>query len=179
MDENQNRILLLVTVAVVVIGGIVLYVQHVAKTRKPEIGWYSLGSETFDLKASAYRGFSYREVPSKFRVEVHATAPVAFGFVTPDTYGHYTSTPMQIDFATLPCGSGQTTNVDLNCNTESSKRYLLLTDAREDAVADTPARKSRVQKVSQPDAAAQPDNHITVTMYDWRCLRYCENLPRS
>jgi hypothetical protein len=179
MNENPNRILLLVTLAVLIIGGIVLYVQHVEKTRTPVIGWYSLGTETFDLKPSAYRGFSYRDVPPKFRVELHASAPVAFGFVTPDVYGHYTSTPMQIEFATLPCGSGQTTSVDLNCNTEPSKRYLLLTDAREDTVPEPATRKGRAQPVSQSDTPSQPDNHVTITMYDWRCLRYCENLPRS
>ena len=179
MDESPNRILLLVTLAVVVIGGIVLYVQHVEKSRTPQIGWYSLGTETFDLKPSAYRGFSYRNVPAKFRVELHSSAPVAFGFVSPDTYGHYTSTPMQIDFTTLPCGSGQTTSVDLNCNTESSKRYLLLTDAREDTVPEPPVKKSKAQKALQPETPSQPDNHITLTMYDWRCIRYCENLPQS
>jgi hypothetical protein len=67
----------------------------------------------------------------------------------------------------------------LNCNTESNKRYLLLTDAREDSVPEPPARKGGVKKVSQPEATSQPDNHITVTMYDWRCIQYCENLPRS
>ena len=172
MDESSNRMLLYVAAAVLVFGGAAAWMLHVEKTRKPELGWYSLGTETFDLKPSAYRGFSYREVPAKFRVELHATAPVEFGFVTPEVYGHYTTVPTPIDFATLPCGSGQTTSVDLNCNTEASKRYLLLTDAREDSVPDAPPKKGQAQP-------AQPENHITVTMYEWRCLKYCGNAPSS
>jgi hypothetical protein len=46
-------------------------------------------------------------------------------------------------------------------------------------VPEPAAGQGHAQKVSQTQSAAQPDNHITVTMYDWRCLRYCENLPRS
>lgn len=176
--ENQNRILSLVTLAVVVIGGIVLWAQHEAKTRKPVIGWYSLGTESFDLKPSAYHAFSYRDVPAKFRVEVHATEPVQFGFVTADTYGHFTSTIMQIDFATLPCGTGPAKDIDLNCNTEPSKRYLLLADTREDSVPEPTSRKVRLQKAAAAPATL-PDNHITVRMYDWRCLENCENLPKG
>lgn len=172
MDETQNRTLLYVAAVVLVMGGMVAWALHAKKTRKPELGWYSLGTETFDLKPNAYRGFSYREVPARFRVELHATAPVEFGFVSPDVYGHYTSVPTPIDFATLPCGSGQTTGVDLNCNTDSSKRYLLLTDAREDSVPEGPVKKGQA-------APSEPDNHITVTMYEWRCVKYCENLPAS
>jgi hypothetical protein len=179
MEENQNRILLLVTLAAVLIGGITLWVQYDTKTRKPVIGWYNLGTETFDLKPSAYHTFSYRDLPAKFRVEAHANEPVAFGFVTPDTYGHFTSTIMQIDFATLPCGTAPATNVDLNCATQSDKRYLLLTDTREDSVPEPPSRKARLQKAAQVTPSTLPDNHVTVKMYDWRCLKYCENLPKS
>ena len=174
--DNQNRMLLFVTLAIVVVGGIVLWVQREAKAKKPVIGWYNLGTETFDLKPGTYRGFSYRELPAKFRVQVQATAPVAFGFVTPDVYGHYTSTPMQLDFASLPCGSGPAATVDLNCSTDPSKRYLLLTDSREDATPEAPVSK---QAKGSPPAASLPDNHITIKMYDWRCLAYCENLPHS
>src|SRR5581483_5612811 len=177
--ENQNRILLIVSLVAVLIGGIVIWVQREAQARKPVIGWYNIGTETFDLKPGAYHGFSYREVPAKFRVELQASAPVAFGFVTPDTYGHYISTPMQIDFSTLPCGTGPATTVDLNCNTDASKRYLLLTDTREETVPEAPARKAHMQKTASVEPPARPDNHITVRMYDWRCLQYCENLPRS
>ncbi len=179
MDENSNRILLFVTLAAVVIGGVTLWVQHDIKTRKPVIGWYNLGTESFDLKPAAYKGFSYRELPPKFRVEVESSQPVAFGLVTPDTYGHYTSTPMQIDFATLPCGTGPATKADMNCTPDSSKRYLLLTDTREDSVPEPPVHKAKAKQVSQPVETTQPDNHITVKMYDWRCIQYCENLPAS
>src|SRR3954462_13760037 len=87
--DNQSKWLLAVTAAAVLIGAIVLYMQYDAKSKKPVIGWYNIGTETFDLKPSAYHGFSYRDVPPKFRIEVHASEPVSFGFVTPDTYGHY------------------------------------------------------------------------------------------
>jgi hypothetical protein len=179
VDEKQNRVLLLVTLAVVILGSITIWVQREAKSKKPVFGWYNLGTETFDLKPSAYHAFSYRELPAKFRVEAHASEPVAFGFVTPDTYGHYTSTVLQIDFATLPCGTAPATNVDLNCNTDSSKRYLLLTDSREDSVPEAPKRKAQLQKADAVATSKLPDNHITVKMYDWRCIRYCENLPQS
>lgn len=180
MEENQNRILLIVTLAAVVLGGITLWMEYQVKSRKPVIGWYNLGTETFDLKPSAYKTFTYRELPAKFRVEVHASEPVAFGFVTPDTYGHFTSTVLQVDFPTQPCGSGPAANADVNCATDSSKRYLLLTDTREDSVPEPPAaKKARLQKAATETASNLPDNHVTVKMYDWRCLQYCENLPKS
>jgi hypothetical protein len=180
MEENQNRILLAVTLFAIVFGGATLWVQHKVKTRQPVIGWHELGTENFDLKPSAYKTFTYQELPAKFRVEVHASDPVAFGFVTPDTYGHFTSTVLQIDFATQPCGSASATNADVNCATVSGQRYLLLADTREDAVPQSPSRKERVQKTNSPSAdSALPANHVTVKMYDWRCLRFCENLPRS
>ncbi len=181
-EEPKDRgslILLIVTVIAVVVGGIVLYFQYDAKSKKPEIGWYNIGTESFDLKASAYHAFSYRNVPPKFRIEVHSSEPVSFGFVTADTYGHYTSTIMQVDFAGSPCGATNAKDADLNCATDSSKRYLLLTDAREDSVPEPPSKKARLQKASTPVDASQPDNHITVKMYDWRCVKYCENLPPS
>ena len=179
MDENPNRILLAVTLVVVLIGGIVVWLQLDAKSRKPVFGWYNLGTESFDLKPSAYRGFSYRELPAKFRVEVHSSETVSFGFVTPDVYGHYTSTILPIDFVSLPCGAGPSKDADINCNTQSSKRYLLLTDTREDSVPDSPSRKARLQKTAQVAPSTLPDNHITMKMYDWRCVKYCENLPPS
>jgi hypothetical protein len=177
MEENQNRILLLVTVAAIIIGGITLWVQYKVKSRKPVIGWHNLGTETFDLKPSAYKTFTYRELPAKFRVEVQASAPVAFGFVTPDTYGHFTSTVLQVDFANQPCGSAPVTSADLNCATDSSKRYLLVTDSREDSV---PEAKTHSKKVAgQTETSTQPENHVTLSMYDWRCIQFCENLPKS
>ena len=179
LDEKQNRVLLLGTLAVVIFGGITIWVQREVKSKTPVFGWYNLGTETFDLKPSAYHAFSYRELPAKFRVEAHASEPVSFGFVTPDTYGHYTATVLQIDFATLPCGTGPATNVDLNCDTDASKRYLLLTDAREDSVPSPPARKTQLQRATAAAPSSLPDNHVTVKMYDWRCLHFCENLPHS
>ena len=177
--DRQSLILLIVTVVAVVIGGIVLYTQYDAKSKKPQIGWYNIGTETFDLRPGAHHGFSYRDVPPKFRVEVHASEPVSFGFVTPDTYGHFTSTIMDLNFAGLPCGASSAKDVDLNCSTDSSKRYLLLTDAREDSVPEPPSKKAKLQKASAPVDSTLPDNHITVKMYDWRCVKYCENLPPS
>ena len=173
MGENANRILLAVTIAVVLIGGITIWVQHAAKSRKPVIGWHNLGTETFDLKPGAHRGFSYREVPATFRIEAHASSPIAFGFVTPDTFGHFTSTIMDISFQTLPCGTAPTMIVDLNCKTQPDKRYLLITDTREDAVPEKGSKKVPGASV------ATVDNHVTLTMYDWRCIEYCENLPRQ
>jgi hypothetical protein len=175
--DNQGKLLLFVTLAAVIIGAIVLYVQYEAKSKKPVLGWYNLGTETFDLKPSAYRAFSYRELPAKFRVEVHASEPVSFGFITPDVYGHYTSTIMQVDFAGLPCGAMTAKDADLNCTTESSKRYLLMTDTREDSVPEPPSKKARLQRAAAPANSSVPDNHITVKMYDWRCIQHCENLP--
>jgi hypothetical protein len=179
MEDNQNRILLYVTLAAVFLGGITLWVQRTIKSRKPVMGWYGLGTETFDLKPSAHKTFTYRELPAKFRVEAHSTEPVSFGFVTPDTYGHFTSTVLQVDFATQPCGSAAVTNADVNCTTESGKRYLLLADTREDSAPQAPSRNARLQKSTAVAPATQPDNHVTVKMYDWRCLNYCENLPKS
>ena len=176
---NPNFILLAVTIAAVLIGGITLWVQNETRSRKPVMGWYNLGTESFDLKAAAFRTFSYRDLPAKFRVEVHASEPVAFGFVTPDTYGHFTSTIMQVDFGTLPCGTGPAKDVDLNCATQSDKRYLLITDSREDSVPEPPIRKARLQKAAAVAPSTLPDNHLTVKMYDWRCIQYCENLPPS
>lgn len=176
--ENQNRILLAVTLAVVVIGGFVIWVQREAKARKPVIGWYNLGTETIELKPSGHWGVSYREMPAKFRIEVHADDPVSFGFLTPDTYGHFTSTILQIDFATLPCGAASTINADLNCNTDPSKRYLLVSDLREDSVPEPPA-KGHLKNAAQVAPTTLPDNHVTVNMYDWRCIQYCENLPKQ
>jgi hypothetical protein len=171
MGENSNRILLAVTLVVVVLGGIVLWVQYEAKSRKPVIGWHNLGTETFDLKPGAHRGYSYREIPSTFRIEAHASSPIAFGFVTPDVFGHYTSTIMDVSFPSLPCGTAPTMSADLNCKTQADKRYLLITDSREDSVPE---------KRSKPVAsAATADNHVTITMYDWRCIAHCENLPRQ
>ncbi|ABF40600.1 hypothetical protein Acid345_1598 [Candidatus Koribacter versatilis Ellin345] len=177
--DRQSLVLLIVTVVAVVIGGIVLYFQFDAKSKKPEMGWYNIGTESVELKPSGYHAFSYRNVPPKFRIEVHASEPVSFGFVTPDTYGHYTSTIMQVDFAGLPCGGANAKDADLNCSTDSTKRYLLLTDAREDSVPEPPSKKARLQKASAPVDSTQPDNHIAVKMYDWRCVKYCENLPPS
>jgi hypothetical protein len=175
MGENQNRILLAVTIAVVLIGGITIWVQRQAKSRKPVIGWYNLGTETFDLKPGAHRGYSYREVPATFRIEAHSSAPIAFGFVTPDAFGHFTSTIMEISFPSLPCGTAPTMSVDLNCKTQPDKRYLLITDTREDTVPE-PARKGAKSPVI---STASADNHVTVTMYDWRCISHCENLPKT
>jgi hypothetical protein len=177
--ENQNRLLLIVTLAAVVIGGVTLWVQYEAKSKKPVTGWYNLGTETFDLKPNAHRGFSYRELPGKLRIEVSATEPLDFGFVTPDTFGHYNSTPMQLDFASLPCGASHATKADVNCTTESDKRYLLLTDLREDAIPESATRTAKLQKAAADAPTTLPDNHVTVKMYDWRCLQYCENLPKS
>lgn len=178
MPENQNKLLLFVTLAAVIIGGIVLYRQYDAKSKKPVMGWYNLGTESFDLKPAAFRGFTYRDVPPKFRIEVHASEPVSFGFVTPDTYGHFTSTIMQVDFAATPCGGVNATTADLNCSTDPSKRYLILADTREDSVPEPPAHKGRVKQAAE-SVPTQPDNHVTLSMYDWRCVKYCENLPAS
>ncbi len=177
MEASQNRMLSIAVLVVVVIGGFTIWRQREAKSRQPVIGWHELGAEAFDLKPGAYRGFSYRDVPAKFRVEVQASEPVAFGFVTPDTYGHYTSTVMPVDFATLPCGTASTTNVDLNCATQSDKRCLLLTDTREDQVPEPPAKASHGKKVQA--ASTLPENHVSIKMYDWRCIEHCENLPRA
>jgi hypothetical protein len=173
MGENSNRILLAVAVAVVLIGSIIILVEREAKSRKPVIGWHNLGTETFDLKPGAHRGYSYREVPGTFRIEAHSSSPIAFGFVTPDTFGHFTSTIMDISFPSLPCGTAPTMSVDLNCKTQPDKRYLLITDTREDAVPE------KATKSSVPSANATAENHVTITMYDWRCIAHCENLPRQ
>lgn len=178
MEENQNRILLAVTLLAIVFGGATLWVQHKVKTRQPVIGWHELGTETFELKPSAYKAFTYQDLPAKFRVEVQASDPVAFGFVTPDAYGHFTSTVSQIDFPAQPCGSGSVTNADVNCATVAGQRYLLLTDLREDPVPVT--QKGHGQNAKNPPAdSSLPPNHVTVKMYDWRCLKFCENLPRA
>lgn len=173
MGENSNRILLAVTIAVVLIGGIVIWVQRATKSRKPVIGWHNLGTETFELKPGAHRGYSYREVPGTFRIEAHASSPIAFGFVTPDTFGHFTSTIMEISFPSLPCGTAPTMSVDLNCKTQPDKRYLLITDTREDSVQEKSSKSAPVA------STATADNHVTITMYDWRCIEHCENLPRQ
>ena len=146
MESNQNRILLIFAIAVVVLGGIVIWRQLEAKSKKPVIGWHPMGAEEFDLKPSGNRGFSYREVPAKFRIEVHSSAPIAFGFVTPEVFGHYTATILPLDFATLPCGNASTTNVDLNCATQPDKRYLLVTDTREDVVPETKKGQKKTEE---------------------------------
>jgi hypothetical protein len=169
---ESNRILLIFSLIVVVVGGVILWRQLDAKSKKPVMGWHELGAEEFDLKPGAHHGFSYREVPPTFRIEVHANQPVAFGFVTAEVFGRYNSTLLPLDFATLPCGNASTTDADLHCSTESDKRYILLTDTREDVAPE--GKKSRGNP--QP-ATALLENHVSVKMYDWRCIDHCENLP--
>lgn len=172
MESNQNRILLIVVVIIVVVGGITIWRQREAKSLKPVIGWHEMGTEEFDLKPNGNHGFSYREIPAKVRIELHSSAPVAFGFVTPEIFGRYTSTILPLDFASLPCGNASTTGVDLNCATQPDKRYLLVADTREDAVPE--AKKGHAKADSSPQ---QPDNHVSMKMYEWRCIEHCENLP--
>ena len=171
--DDRNKLLWIVTLFAVVAGGTVLFMQYRAKAMQPVIGWYNLGSETFELKPSGNRGFSYREVPPKFRIEVKATEPVSFGFVTADVFGRFTSSLTPVDFASLPCGAVNAKEADLTCTPESGKRYLLLTDAREDTVPTASGKRS---KKATSDL---PVNRITVKMYDWRCVEHCENLPKS
>lgn len=146
MESNQNRILLIIVVAVLVMGGFTIWRQLEAKSKKPVIGWHEMGAEEFDLKPSGNRGFSYREVPAKFRIELHSSAPVAFGFVTAEIFGRYTATIQPLDFATLPCGNAGATNVDLNCDTQRDKRYLLVTDTREDVAPETKKGQKKLRR---------------------------------
>ncbi len=179
METNQNRILLSVVIAVLIVGGITIWRQREAKAKTPVFGWHTLGSENFELKPSGYRGFSYRQLPSKFRVTLRSSQPVAFGFVTPDTFGRYTSTVLPVEFASLPCGTASTTSVDLNCATQPEKRYLLLVDTREDPAPEPSSRKGGAQKKAETAAPGLPQNEVSIAMYDWRCIEHCENLPAA
>jgi hypothetical protein len=87
---------------------------------------------------------------------------------------------MQINFPGQPCGSAPSINADVNCATVPGQRYLLLTDARENTAPGSPPSKNPTQKTNTPPPdSALPANHVTLKMYDWRCLQFCENLPRT
>ncbi len=181
MEEDQNRFLLAATAIVALIGGVVIIALVVQRSASPKFGWAQMGkTEVFDLKPGGNNAFSfsYTELPERFKVVMDAQKPVSFGFVTPDTYGHFTHTILNLDFAKLPCGSVSTISASLDCTTQSSSRYLLFSDLREDTVPDPAPVRAGLKKNASPEPEPAPElNHVTVKMYEWRCVKHCGNLP--
>lgn len=173
--EYDKRVLLVVTAVLAVIGLGFLTVLVVQKNAKPRFGWVQLGEERFQLKPAGHHSFSYREVPERFKLEVKAEQPLAFGFVSPGTYGRFTHTILNLDFASLPCGSAPVTELTKECTTNPSERYLLFSDPREDIDPKLVARESGPKSAEPSDEMSE----VHVRMFEWRCIANCQNLPVS
>jgi hypothetical protein len=137
-----------------------------AQLRRVEHKWIEVTRETFALDPGETKNMDISG-EGRFRVEVSAASPVAFGIVSKSQLDSAENNRVFFDEA--PCSAVDVLKTSKECDTPTGEKWLTVFDRR----GTTDKLLARVM------VSSAKESKITVSVYRWTCIANCASLPEK
>lgn len=143
-----------------------------AQLRRAENKWIKVSEESFSLSPGVTKNMDISG-EGRFRVEISADSPVAFGIASKSQLD--SATDNRVAFEETPCGAVDVLKTSKECEPPTGTKWFTVYDQRN---PNDKVLAALIRSGAMMDRSTAP-NKITVTVYRLSCIANCPSLPKE